>query len=80
MANRTYFRKINSAAQEFASKMTAIGYGVEKLDLLYGSDKFIKSIYDNIVDIGQCDVLNICTLKESIFLESFINSFGYGLA
>ena len=80
MADRTYYRKLNSAAQEFASKMTAIGYGVEKLDLIYGSDRFIKSIYDTISDVGQCDVLNISTLKETIFLESFINSFSYGLA
>ena len=50
ITDRTLFRKINSALEEFAKFMLKFGFSYEKMEIMHIKDDFIGSIYNRIVN------------------------------
>lgn len=76
MSERSYFRKLALAEEQFAKVLERLNYGVYKLELDYSSDNFIKSIYN----IINNDNSNITSLSSNRFDNSVINGFLKNLA
>jgi hypothetical protein len=62
ISERTLFRKINSALEEFVKGLESLGYTAEKLELMFLGDYFINSIYTSV----QKDVRYLVGAKNPI--------------
>ena len=68
MSERTYYRKANCALNEFANIMEKVGCSVEKLEIGFWDDQFIKSIY-KITDSENFSVLNSIEAERELIDE-----------
>lgn len=70
MSERTFFRKLNNAVNEFSYALVKIGYSHKKLNTLYSDDLFIKSIY-NLMKSNVSYWLSNIDIQEDLVTKYF---------
>lgn len=75
ISDRTYFRRKNKAINSFSNKLKYLGYTDEKLNLLYGNEKWVMNFYESFVIDDDYDDF-VSEIDNSKLLKNVIRELG----
>lgn len=72
---RTFFRKKNEALQCFAKNLLLQGFNVEKLEMMFGGEYWLKNLYNRNQQLEDSKEFRISQYNKQKFFKSVLNEF-----